>query len=202
MNIKCFDSYIFHSNTYIAYDAGEAAIIDCGAPCGEISKYVREHALTVKFIILTHGHCDHVDFIDEYVKEFPEADIICHEDEVKVLTDIQANVSWLFGRTRVYDYPYKTVKEGDSIKIGAVTFSVMHTPGHTPGGICLHSESERIVFTGDVLFFDGCGRTDFTYGSPSDMWLSLQRLLRLDEETIVYPGHDRATKIGIERANY
>lgn len=197
--IKTFSCGLLDSNTYIVYSEGEAMIIDCGVELGAVADFVHEQNLSVKYIVLTHGHYDHVIHIGKYLDEFSGARAVCHADEVKVLTDAEANVSSMFPEPSTYNYDYMLVSEGDSLKVGALEFSVLHTPGHTPGGICLLCESEKILFTGDTLFHRGFGRTDFKYGSWRDIAISLRKLLKLDKEITFYAGHGNSAKLSEQR---
>jgi glyoxylase-like metal-dependent hydrolase (beta-lactamase superfamily II) len=193
--IKTFNNGLLESNVHIYSNNGEAMIIDCGAPVSKIRSYVIENALTVKFIVLTHGHFDHVAFIDEYANAFPDAKIICHESEKAVLYNPEANLSPYFSAEAIYDHPYTTVKHGDTIKVGGSEFNIIHAPGHTPGCICLYCKDENIMFTGDVLFDGSYGRTDFPYGDMAQMFKSLKMLLKMDGDITFYPGHYGASKI-------
>ena len=196
--VKQFFSRELHSNVYLVYDGGEGMIIDCGAPATEILNEVKRLGIVVKYIVLSHGHFDHVDFIEEYIDAFPDAKLMCHENELQVLLDMEGNVSTLFGKPRVYNYDFSTLKEGDSLSVGELNFKVLNTPGHTPGSICLLCDEKRLLFTGDVLFASGYGRTDFKYGNPYDMASSLRRLMSLDPEIVFFSGHGIESKIKYE----
>jgi glyoxylase-like metal-dependent hydrolase (beta-lactamase superfamily II) len=133
---------------------------------------------------------------------------VCHEEESKVLTDPEANVSYLFGDTNAYEDCAVKVKEGDNIVLSGIDdngnetdmkFTVMHTPGHTPGCICLYNEEEKLMLTGDTLFAGGYGRTDFKYGSGAELMRSLRRLLSMEDEIVFYSGHGEMSRIGWEK---
>jgi len=164
--------------------------------------------LKVEYIVLTHGHFDHAHYTSEYVCAFPDAEIICHSEELKVLLDPSANLSTLFADERSYRFPYKTVEEGDMISLGKtesganMIFKIIHSPGHTPGSICLLCEELGIMLTGDTLFNGGYGRTDFAYGSATQMRESLRRLLSLDGAVRFYPGHGIPSTISNEEQEY
>ena len=189
--IKTFNTGLLGSNVHIFYDEStkEAMIVDCGVPLPHVHSFVKDTELKIKYIVLTHGHYDHVHFIGDYANEFPNADIICHKNELKVLHDSEANVSELVGEPTVYDQKLVTVSEGDTVTVGSYVFKILNTPGHTPGCICLYCEKEKLMFTGDVLFDGAIGRTDFKYGSMTDMRASLLRLLSMDGEISFYSGH-------------
>lgn len=165
----------------------QAAIVDPGGGEQFLLDELAREGLTLKYIIATHGHPDHV-CGNGPIREATGAEIIMHEDDAA-----------FFGRPEVEEYfsmlrlaasppPDKTVKEGDIIEIGKVQLQVMHTPGHTPGGMCLYFAPNLI--TGDSLFVGGVGRTDFPGGVTGDLMTSLrEKILALPDETIVWPGH-------------
>jgi glyoxylase-like metal-dependent hydrolase (beta-lactamase superfamily II) len=202
--IKKIDCGLLGSSVYIVYtkESKRAMIVDCGVPIDEFIDFIVSEKLFVDYIVLTHGHFDHVDYIDKYVAIFRDAKILCHVDELKVLLDPEANLSPYIATTRVYRYPYVTVNEGDMISIGKndeISFKIIHTPGHTPGSMCLLCEKDKVMITGDTLFKGSYGRIDFKYGSRMDMYASLCRLLSLDPEITFYPGHGESSAISKER---
>ena len=193
--IKSFYHGLLSSNVYVVYDSGEAMIIDAGASVEPIRDFVVANALKVKYIVLTHGHYDHVNYIGDYLRTFEGAVAVCHEDEVSTLCDSEANVSVLFGKECVYNHDYTTVREGDKLCVGSLSFEVMHTPGHTVGGICLYERNAGVLFTGDTLFHQGYGRTDFKGGDWHALVASIRRILSLDGETRFFSGHGDSAKI-------
>lgn len=195
--IKCFSGRL-NSNVYLVYDKNEGMIIDCGCPVKEIKETVCQLGIKVKYIVLSHGHYDHVCYIDQFVNSFPDAKLLCHTDEVAILRDMEANVSSLFGSPCVYNQEFSLLNEEDTLTVGDLSFRVLSTPGHTPGSICLLCIEKGILFTGDVLFKNGWGRTDFKGGDQGKMALSLRRLLSLDPEIIFYSGHGPLSKIKYE----
>lgn len=198
---RVFSRGLLGSNTYLAYDEAsrEAMIIDCGNAVREVRALVREAALTVKYIVLTHAHYDHAEFFADYRAAFPEAEALAHASEVALMNDAEANVSLYFGAPRLYGYPDRTLKDGDVLRLGDVEYRVISTPGHTPGSICLYSAAEGVMFTGDTLFCAGRGRCDFKFGSEDAMRSSLARLFAMDGEITVLSGHGAPTKIAAER---
>lgn len=197
---KCFSSGLLGSNTYVVYDEAsrECLVVDAGNPVSAVSSFIEDMGLTVKYIVLTHAHYDHADFVGQYKAKFDGAVVVVHEDEVKVMTDSEANVSVYFGMPKSYGYPDKTVKEGDTLTIGESKYRVLHTPGHTPGSICLYNSAERLMLTGDTLFRYGRGRCDFKYGSEADIELSLRRLLSMSADIVFLSGHGMPSTIGAE----
>lgn len=192
--IKTFTSGLLDSNTYVySTDGGHAMIIDFGVPIDTVLEYVRANKLTVDYLVLTHGHYDHINYIGDYQKAFGGAKIICHEAEIELIRDPEGNLSSYFGLSNSYDIGYKLVNDGDVISLenaeGRVDFLVIHAPGHTPGCMCLYEPNEKIMFTGDVIFANGYGRTDFKYASPNDMLNSLRSIYKNYKGTRIFPGH-------------
>lgn len=198
MYIKQFENGLLDSNTYVVWgDSKIALIVDSGVKTAEIAEFVKKNGLTVKHIVLTHGHYDHVNYIGEYLSTFEGAIPYCHRDELKILLDPNANVSRLFTReSKSYDYDYTFLSEGDTLAIDdSISFTVLNLPGHTPGSIALYCEKEGVLFTGDVVSAGGWGRTDFLYGNHQDMDKSLSRIYSLDKNTTIYPGHYEITQL-------
>ena len=200
--IKRFDRNAYGVNTYAVWNPHtntdgrhEAMVVDAGHPPEEVVSFAEKENLQVKYIVLTHGHYDHVCYLPQYRALFPSASVICHEKESAVLGDEEANVSFLFGDPSVYQDADAKVNEGDVLTLCGkedaemLSFKVLHTPGHTPGCICLYCASEKLMLTGDTLFDEGCGRTDFKYGNPAEMIRSLRRLYAMDPEITFYSGH-------------
>ncbi len=189
----------FTTNCYIvgSESGREGMIIDPGGEAKRILKRVSDLKLDIKFILLTHGHMDHVGALME-VKEATGADIAAHTDDAKTLSD--GSLSVLLGISPpALPPPDRLLEDGDKIAIGdGLHFMVLHTPGHSPGSICLLGEG--VVFSGDTLFNYGIGRADLPGGNPSQLMDSINsKLMVLADETIVYPGHGPKTTIGAER---
>ncbi|MBQ4107772.1 MAG: MBL fold metallo-hydrolase [Clostridia bacterium] len=191
--IKTFSGGLLDSNTYVYFtDTGCAMIIDFGVPLEMVKQYVDENKLTVEYLVSTHGHYDHINYVGDYKKAFPNAKILCHVDELEVIRDPEGNLSVFFGLSNSYDVGYQALNDGDVISLenseGSVDFTVIHAPGHTSGCMCLYAPDEKIMFTGDVLFACGYGRVDLKYASPRDMAASLKRLYTY-KGVKIYPGH-------------
>ena len=188
------------SNCYIAGDEStkEGAIIDPADEAANILRSVEELGLTIRLIILTHGHPDHIAALKE-VKEATGAEIMVHTSDSTYHK--QGTLALAFGfYCPSPPPPDKLLKDGDCIDIGDLHFKVIHTPGHTPGGICLLGHG--VLFSGDTLFNYGIGRYDLPGGDYAQLLNSLQAsLMVLPDETIVYPGHGPQTTIGAERRN-
>ena len=188
----------FASNCYIVGSPSdkEGMIIDPGDKAKEILKKVEDLGLDIKLIVLTHGHIDHTGALKE-VKEATGAEVAIHGDDARSLRrQLLSVIFGLFYPTP--PPPDRLLKDGDSIDVGDLHFVVLHTPGHTPGGICLLGQG--VVFSGDTLFNYSIGRTDLPGGSYSKLMNSIQtKLMTLPDNTVVYPGHGDETTIGAER---
>lgn len=196
VQIKEYRGGMLDSTTYLVYDSGEAMIIDCGKNVQDIADFVNKNELSVNYIVLTHGHCDHCAMLEDYTREFPSAKIICHTKEVEVLANPDYNLSgYIFGSPCAFNYDFIPVDEGESIYVGTKEFKILHTPGHTPGCICLACEEENILFTGDLLFANGYGRTDFPLGSYGELVKSLKRVMTSYPNANVFPGHGFSVKM-------
>lgn len=187
-------------NCYIVGDDAtrQALVIDPGGNPHDILKAIEKHQLHVTAIVNTHAHFDHVIALTE-IRVATRAPFALHADDAELLAHARQSAA-MFGMTvRPPDPADRLLQAGDEICAGALTFRVLHTPGHTPGGICLLGQGH--VFTGDTLFESGIGRTDLPGGNYATLMQSIRdQLLTLPDATIVHPGHGGATTIGAERA--
>jgi hydroxyacylglutathione hydrolase len=173
----------------------QVALIDPGDEAGMIKEFIKQHCLEPKFIVNTHGHIDHIGANSEM-----ELPVYIHERDANFLTNPLLSLAPFYGKLKGSPKASRILRDGDEIDISGITLKVIHTPGHTPGGISLYHKG--IVFTGDTLFAQSIGRTDLPYGSQKDILHSIkEKLFQLDEATIVYPGHGDETTIGFEKRN-
>ena len=191
----------FASNCYIVGSESSklGIIIDPGAEAKLILKTVNNLGLTISLIVVTHMHFDHVGALTP-VKEGTGAKFTLHEAEAEAGLGVFSRMlsSMTGGSFSQLPKPDRLLKDGDTIGIDGLHFTVLYTPGHSPGGISLYGH--EIVFTGDALFNYGIGRTDFPGCSYDQLMESIQnKLMTLPDETIVYPGHGPSTTIGKER---
>ncbi|MGD0489122.1 MAG: MBL fold metallo-hydrolase [Syntrophorhabdales bacterium] len=180
----------------------EALVID---PAGDEDRILREankKGLKIKYIVNTHSHVDHI-LGNKRMQDLTNATIVIHEKEAYALTHQSQQMLNMFG-AKASPPAGKTVKEGDVITVGEVSLSVIHTPGHSPGAICLYGHG--LVFTGDTLFVGGVGRTDLGGGSHEVLASSIRnKLFTLPDSTVVLPGHNYGSApkstIGTEKVN-
>ncbi len=190
----------FGSNCYIvgSEKTKEGIIIDPGADAESIIQAVRKLELKITMIIATHSHVDHVGALSE-VKEALKAPFAMHADDAQGLPEVGKYLTMMFGvKMSPLPAPDKFLSEGEIIKVGEFSFKVLHTPGHSPGGISLAGNG--VVFSGDTLFNYGIGRTDFPGCSYDGLMESIRtKLMTLPDKTIVLSGHGPETTIGAER---
>lgn len=185
-------------NCYIigCEETREAAVVDPGDEAQRILQRLKKQNLNCRYIILTHGHVDHIGAVGE-VREATKAQVLIHTKDAKMLTSASHNLSFMTGPSLKFKEAERLLEDGDTIRIGKLTVDVIHTPGHTPGGISL--KVGNYIISGDTLFESSVGRSDFPGGSHQQLINSIkQKLLVFPPQTIVLPGHGPATTIGRE----
>lgn len=200
-------------NVYIYFDENtkEGVIIDPGAQAQAISKIIDDNGINVKAILLTHGHSDHIGAVEE-LKEKYNVPVGAHKWEIPVLRDEGANLSLMLTSKSTVIVPDLAFEDGDEFKFNNCTLKVIHTPGHTQGGVCYYDAQNGVLFSGDTLFYASVGRTDFpnppmengmgypSYENTSRLLSSIKnKLFVLPDETAVFPGHGGESKIGFEK---
>ncbi len=187
MKITCLQLGAYATNCYIVWDeaTGRAAVIDPGDDCPAIASALARKNLTVGLILLTHGHFDHTGAVDA-LREQTGAPVYMHRADLSLDRQVMDVTK-----------PFCFYDEGDTVSLDALQFRVLHTPGHTPGSVCL--VCGEALFSGDTLFCGSCGRTDFPGGSWDDMEHSLARLYALPGNYTVLPGHESLTMLADER---
>jgi hydroxyacylglutathione hydrolase len=195
----------YQTNCYVLRNddsTKDCLIIDPGLEAEQLIEFLDEEKLNPVAVVLTHGHIDHIAGVTELRSRFPEIKVYIHNLDAEMLTNPNINLSAMSGMAFVTGAEDVSLKGRDVIDLAGIKLNVLHTPGHTPGGISLYSKQAGVVFVGDTLFADSIGRTDFPGGSMSQLLSSVrERLFTLPEHTEVYPGHGPATTIAAEKAH-
>ena len=193
----------YETNSYILRQndtSKDCLLIDTRLDAGNLVDFLTELELNPVAIVFTHGHVDHIGGATELRSRFPDMKVYIHKLDADMLSEPQTNLSGMTGmpfRTEPEDV---SLAEQDVIEQAGLQLLVLHTPGHTPGGISLYSNQDGVAFVGDTLFADSVGRTDFPGGSMPQLISSIkEKLFVLPDETKVYPGHGPATTIGHEK---
>ena len=200
MRTICVPVTAMRENAYIFYDetTGDGVVIDPGGEPEKLTAAIEREGICVRAILLTHGHCDHIGAVPD-LKKIYDAPVVCGDGESPFLEDPGLNMSVRFGETVSFT-PDRTVYDGELLEYAGVRFAVIHTPGHTPGGCCYHCGEEKILFSGDTLFNNSIGRSDFYLGDHDALINGIvNKLYALPDDTAVLPGHGDATAIGREK---
>ena len=202
IRIKTLVIGMIRTNCYVIENTSlkEAVIIDPADEAGRIITYLQDNDLVCKSILLTHGHFDHI-MAAKNIVNYSGAKIYIHEEEESLAMDPDLNASSYFRRGYSLS-PDILLKDNQILSLAGFTFKVIHTPGHTVGGVCYYMPDYDALFSGDTLFHTSIGRFDFPTGNEDQLIASIRtRLLILKDETLVYPGHGQNTTIGFEKEN-
>lgn len=197
MNVLCFPTGPFGTNMYIicCEDTHDAVIVDPGVKSFEIVlEAIRQHSLRPVAIWLTHSHWDHIVDAAKIKREL-SLPIYMHEEDRANLEKpgsdgVPMAVPAFEGTT-----PDHLIKDGDLLAVGKISFKVIHTPGHTPGGVCFYCEKEKTLFSGDTFYRGLIGSLNLSTSQPERMWPSLDKVAKLPPDTVVFPGHGPSTTI-------
>lgn len=198
--VKNFEVGPIGTNCYFLMneDTKELVVIDPGGDGVRLIREIRNMGYTPAAVLLTHGHFDHAMSAKE-LKDAFSTPVYAHEKEKETLENPAYNVSGMIGRKQKYEADI-FVKDEEELTLAGFSIKVLHTPGHTPGGVSYYVEDQKLVFSGDALFCQSIGRTDFPNGSISQLLRSVsEKLLTLPDDVQVLPGHEQLTTIGFEK---
>ncbi len=196
MIIKRFIKNPLQNNNYVIIDedSSEAVLIDCSEPTDDIMDYIKEQGATLKYILLTHAHFDHILGVNYYREKFG-VPVFLHKDDVPLLGQLSQYVAG--AESVAVD---KFFGDDAEFELGNKKIKVIHTAGHTEGSVCFLIDN--ILFSGDTLFYGTYGRVDLPFGDEQKMVESLKKLFTLFDDIVVYPGHGESTTVGKEKVRY
>ncbi len=201
MRIISYPNGIFGATTYLVYDekSSDALLIDCTSSIDEISDFIDENKLSLKYALITHGHFDHVYCLAEFKKKFPSALVFMSKNDMPLLNQVELQCSMAeVEQIKVPCIDGLLDENTMNIKLGDADVKIIETPGHSKGGVCYLIEDS--LFSGDTLFFESVGRCDLYGGSIREIERSIKdKLYKLPDKTIVYPGHGDRTTIEHEK---
>ncbi len=184
---------------FVCDETKKAVLIDPGAEGQKLHRWVSEKGVEVDYILITHGHADHIEAVDE-LRDLLGAKVAIHSADAEMLTDGKKNLSELLGKSLAYKPADILLKDGDILTVGKESIKIIATPGHSQGSVCFLTR--EALFSGDTLFAGSIGRTDFPGGSLEQLLSGVkEKLLILPVETRVLPGHEGETTIGREKAS-
>jgi hydroxyacylglutathione hydrolase len=195
MIIKKYSLGSLQANCYFLIEDNDLILIDPGDEASFILEEIQRQRLNLKAILATHGHFDHIGAVGEIKKSF-DVPFYINEKDLFLVERLNETAKYFLGYNP-YFLPPKNIKElnNKTLHVSRFTFDVIYTPGHTPGSVCFYFQKEKVVFTGDTLFKDGVGRTDFSYSSFEDLKKSLKKIFSFSSKIVIYPGHGETTAI-------
>lgn len=191
----------FGENMYILVDeeTKKCAVVDPGGAEDKILSYIKNNGLTLEYILLTHGHGDHIGAVKS-IREKTGAKVVAHTDEKELLNDNRKNLSCMMPHCGPQELDADIyVNDKEKLTLGNLKLSFIHTPGHTKGGMCIRVNDD--MFTGDTLFAGSIGRTDFIGGSYKELEKSLKKLSKYENDVKIHPGHGPSSTLGIEKTS-
>ena len=201
MEIKSYPNGVFGATTYLVYDkeSKEGVLIDCTCAVDEILNFIKQQNINLKYILITHGHFDHVYCLAEFKEKFPQIQVLMHKDDMPLLNQV-ANQCSMTGVEEIKVPCINALINDDTknLKIGNSEIKIIHTKGHSKGGVCYLIGDN--LFSGDTLFKTSIGRCDLFGGDIKEIEHSIkEKLFKLDDSITVYPGHGDKTTIGYEK---
>lgn len=199
MKIYKIPAGVYAANCYIVVDeiTNKAMVIDPGGNADDLLEFINRNKYDIEYIVLTHGHADHIGGVIE-LKEALNVPVMAHSSEAELLSDSDKNLSNQMAMDAVEIVPSILLNEGDKFNLGNLEVNILHTPGHTEGGMCLKIGND--LFAGDTLFKGSVGRGDLHGGNSEVLIDSIKKkLLTLNDDVKVWPGHGEATTVGEER---
>ena len=200
MNIDCLTVGPLQTNCYVISDelTLEAIVVDPGDEADKILRLIRQKNLSVKMIICTHAHFDHVGAVSK-LKEVTGAGVALNRDDLEIYERAQDQAAFWQYSIEPPPAPDLLLADQDKVTVGHLSFEVLSTPGHSPGGICLYGEG--VIVSGDTIFAGSVGRTDFYGGNIDELRKSFVEILSLPPETKILPGHGESTTVGREKVS-
>jgi len=200
MKIETFVIGMVSTNCYLVIneETKETVVIDLGGSPDYFINHIKNEGLTVRAVLLTHGHFDHILGLPDFLKEF-DVPVYAHQDELPLLADASLNLSASY--TKGYTFTdVIAIQDEEVLQLAGMQFKAIHTAGHTNGGVCYYVEEEQVLFSGDTLFRASVGRSDFPTGDEAKLRCSVkEKLLTLPENVQVYSGHMEMTSIAYEK---
>lgn len=200
MNIEKMSLMPLGANCYVVYDdKNQGIVVDPGGEAERVKGFLDDNKIDAKYILLTHGHGDHIGGVEK-LRELTGARVGIHEDDVEMLKDSSLSLSSMLGMGELVIEPDFSFIDGEKLQVGDLEIEVIHTPGHTKGGVCF--KIGNMLLTGDTLFAGSVGRSDFPGGNQRELIDGIkEKLMVLADDVVVYPGHQGESTIGRERAN-
>ena len=199
VKVECYVNGPLENNSYLIVKDSIALIVDPSGDCSELLRSVATRELDMRAVVLTHGHFDHIMGLDQVAASFPSVPVYIHALDLQMLKDPNLNGSYMLGRAYSYEGPTLELAEGE-IEIEGLKASVLHVPGHSPGGCALLFGDQCV--SGDVLFHGSIGRSDLPGGDGPLLIKSIrQKLLSLPGQTKIFPGHGPDTTVGYENSH-
>jgi len=204
MILKTFVAGMLENNNYLLIDelSKQAVLIDCSEYIPEVQDVICQNKAYLKYILITHGHFDHVMGINEFHKIYPEAEIIVPKNDKDLVEGIETFLDRFIGGFGHVEIPHvdKYISENDELYLGNEKIKIISTPGHTKGGVCYFVDDK--LFSGDTIFLGSVGRTDLPGGSFEQIKNSVKHVLKMfDDDVIIYTGHGDETSVEYEKKN-